>query len=78
MLQLFAGQSKQNEPLLAVEVASTKSASLLKSIHERFDRQPDSRTDNPETALSLQQDEQIYRILHNSNHLVERLEALDS
>jgi hypothetical protein len=63
--------------LLAVEVASTKSAPLLKSIHERFDRQSDNRTDNPETRFSLLQDDQIYTILHNSHHVVEWLEALD-
>ncbi|MEP6516143.1 hypothetical protein [Microcoleus vaginatus] len=63
--------------MLAVEVASTKSASLLTSIHERFDRQSDNLTDNPETGLSLLQDEQLYTILHNSNHVVEWLKALD-
>ncbi|MEG4998018.1 hypothetical protein QUB13_10030 [Microcoleus sp. B4-D4] len=63
--------------MLAVEVASTKSASLLKSIHERFDRQSDNRTDNPETRFSLLQDDKIYTILHNSHHVVEWLEALD-
>ncbi|MEG4346736.1 hypothetical protein QUB70_26180 [Microcoleus sp. A003_D6] len=77
MLRLFAGYSNQSEPLLAVEVASTQSASLLKSIHERFDRQSDNRTDNPETRLSLLPDEKIYTILHNSHHVIEWLEAVD-
>lgn len=69
---------RRYDSLLSFEVARAKAARLLKLLNERFNRNIDTRVENPLTGLSLVQDDQDYTLFHNSNHeLVKWLEELD-
>ncbi len=68
---------QKNANLLILEVSKTKAIQLAKSLEERFMRNIDTHIQNPQTGLTLVQDNQDYAILHNSNHeLVTWLEQL--
>lgn len=59
-------------------MAKAKALQLAQALDQRFNRNIDTRIENPQTGLTLVKDEQEYTMLHNSNHeLVEWLEQLD-
>jgi hypothetical protein len=69
--------TEKNANLLSLEVAQDKAFKLAQSLDERFAKNIATRTQNPQTGLSLVKDEQEYTVLHNSNHeLVVWLEQL--
>ncbi len=69
---------QQDYTLLNLEVEQTKVTQLLKLLDERFNRNIETRIENPQIGLTLVQDDQDYTLLHNSNHeLVEWLQYLD-
>jgi hypothetical protein len=68
----------ENNTLLSFEVARVKATRLLKLLDERFNRNIETRVENPLTGLSLVRDDRDYTLLHNSNHeLVRWLQDLD-
>ncbi|MCX7593452.1 MAG: DUF2459 domain-containing protein [Fischerella sp.] len=69
---------QQDYTLLNLEVAQAKVTRLLKLLDERFNRNIETSIKNPQTGLTLVQDDQNYTLLHNSNHeLVGWLQDLD-
>lgn len=69
---------QQDYTLLSLEVAQAKVTRLLKLLDERFNRNIETSIENPQTGLTLVQDDQDYTLLHNSNHeLVEWLQDLE-
>jgi hypothetical protein len=67
------------EQLLSFEVSVAQVNQLQYLLHNRFERQiPKGQVYNQVNNLSLVKDDQIYSVLHNSNHeLAEWLEILD-
>lgn len=64
--------------LLNFEVAGAKAIQLLASLDERFNRNINTRVENPLIEMTLVQDDQDYTLFHNSNHeLVLWLKDLD-
>ena len=68
----------RDKTILNFEVAGAKAAQLLKALNERFNRNINTRVENPLNGLSFVQDDQDYSLFHNSNHeLVAWLKDLD-
>ncbi len=76
--QLRQVVKQEDITLLSFKVAEAKATQLMQSLDKRFNRNINTRVENPHTGLTLVQDDQKYTLLHNSNHeVVAWLEDLD-
>ncbi|TVQ08421.1 MAG: DUF2459 domain-containing protein [Leptolyngbya sp. DLM2.Bin27] len=77
--QLRAVIEPQGVRFLSFDISVAKANQLIASLQARIDQQPaEEHVHNPNTNLTLAQDDQTYSLLHNSNHeLANWLEALD-
>jgi hypothetical protein len=61
-------EAAEGSTLLNFQVAGAEASQLLQSLGDRFHQNLDTQVYNPLTEMFLVQDDQDYRMLHNSNH----------